>query len=136
MKSSRLVISVTLFIAGLALSCSAQNPPPFDGAKAFALLRKQCDFGPRVPGSAGHQRCRDWLVTALRGYAGQVSTQEFIHTFGNAPQSAKATNIIASGSCSARTGTRGRGRTRTRIPPTAASPSSAPMTAHPAWPYF
>jgi len=95
MKLSRLVIGVALISAGLALSCSAQNPPPFDGARAYTVLQKQCDFGPRVPGSAGHRSCRDYLVTVLRGYAAQVSTQEFIHTFGQPPQSARATNIIA-----------------------------------------
>ena len=95
MKLIRYSIGVAVISAGLALGCSAQNPPPFDGAKAFALLQKQCDFGPRVPGSAAHRNCRDYLITALRGYAAQVTTQEFIHTFGRPPQSAKATNIIA-----------------------------------------
>jgi len=83
-----------VFITFAACGC-AQNPPVFDGARAFAILEKQCEFGARVPGTPAHQKCRDYLITALRGYADQVTTQEFLHTFGKPPQSARATNIIA-----------------------------------------
>jgi hypothetical protein len=95
MRFHQAVPSLTLLLLGLTFSCRAQLPPPFDGTRAFGLLEKQCSFGPRVPGSTAHQRCRDYLVTALRGYADQVTTQDFIHTFGNPAQSARATNIIA-----------------------------------------
>ncbi len=86
---------LTLLGIAFSLSCKAQSPPSFDGARSFALLEKQCSFGPRVPGTPAHQRCRDYLVTALRGYADQVTTQDFLHTFGKPPQSARASNIIA-----------------------------------------
>jgi hypothetical protein len=36
--------------------------PQFDGAKAFALLKKQCDFGPRPVGSEAHKKTRDYLL--------------------------------------------------------------------------
>lgn len=91
----RLPMMLSLFSLGVTLSCGAQEPPVFNSALAFAQLKKQCDFGPRVPGSPAHQHCRDWLVTALRGYADQVTTQDFIHTFGSPRQSARASNIIA-----------------------------------------
>ncbi len=89
-----MIISAAVFMA-LAGSGCAQDPPLFDGEKAYAILKKQCDFGPRVPGTLAHQKCRDYLVTALRGYADQVSTQDFLHTFGTPVQSARASNIIA-----------------------------------------
>ena len=37
----------------------AAPPVSFDAERAFADLKRQCEFGPRVPGSAGHRRCRD-----------------------------------------------------------------------------
>lgn len=95
-KTMNKSLLLALLLSGVfAASCGGQNPPAFDGARAFAILEKQCAFGPRVPGTPAHQRCRDYLVTALRGYAGQVATQEFIHTFGQPAQSARAVNIIA-----------------------------------------
>ena len=38
-------------------SCSKEqsaNVPDFDGIKAFSYIEKQCEFGPRNPGSVGH----------------------------------------------------------------------------------
>jgi glutaminyl-peptide cyclotransferase len=86
---------LAIFVSAFSLSCQAQAPPLFDGAKAYALLQKQCAFGPRVPGTPAHQRCGDYLINVLRGYADQVATQDFIHSFGKPLQSAKASNIIA-----------------------------------------
>ena len=43
----RLLIALFLFI-----SCKESNPI-FDENKAFDYLLKQCDFGPRNPGSEG-----------------------------------------------------------------------------------
>ncbi|HPR87489.1 MAG TPA: M28 family peptidase [bacterium] len=94
MKGGR-ISAVTGLLLGACLSCGAQEPPPFDAARAYAQLKKQCEFGPRVPGSLPHQRCRDWLLATLRSAAGEVTTQDFIHTFGSPRQSARASNIIA-----------------------------------------
>ena len=41
--------------------CYGQNAPPFDGNRAMDLLRTQCDFGPRYPGSLGHQKLSNYL---------------------------------------------------------------------------
>ena len=51
--------------------------PEFDGEKAFQHLEQQCEFGPRVPGSAAHQRCGDYLMAQLGTYADQVREQRF-----------------------------------------------------------
>ena len=51
----------------------------FDGAKAFAWLRRQLEFGPRVPGTVGHRRAGDWLVGMLRERADTVIVQEWVH---------------------------------------------------------
>ncbi len=76
-------------------NCSAQKPPMFDGQSAFNFLEKQCAFGPRNPGSKGHNLCKDYLIQTLKEYGAQVQTQQFLHTFGNPSQRANASNIIA-----------------------------------------
>ena len=51
--------------------------PQFDRHAAFAYLEKQCDFGPRIPGSQAHQDCLEWLVQELGDLGGEVIRQEF-----------------------------------------------------------
>ena len=60
----------------------AEIPPPntavtprFVGDSALALVRTQVGFGPRIPGSASHRRCGDWMVAALRERGLQVVEQ-------------------------------------------------------------
>lgn len=51
----------------------------FDGAKAYAYVRRQLEFGPRVPGTAGHRRAGDWLAATLRASADTVIEQRWVH---------------------------------------------------------
>ena len=51
--------------------------PAFDGNSAYDFVKKQCDFGPRVPGSDAHQQCAEWFVETLNGYADTVYIQDF-----------------------------------------------------------
>ena len=48
--------------------------PSVSADSAYAYVQKQVDFGPRVPGTAGHAACRDWLVSTLEGFADKVTT--------------------------------------------------------------
>lgn len=49
--------------------------PLFDPDSSFAFVKKQVDFGPRVPGSAGHKACGDWMVAKLKAYGATVVEQ-------------------------------------------------------------
>lgn len=51
--------------------------PAFNGDSAYYFVKKQCDFGPRVPGSMAHQQCSEWFVATLNGYADTVFVQDF-----------------------------------------------------------
>ena len=42
--------------------------PNFLSDSAFSYVRKQVEFGPRVPGSSEHRACGDWLEQQLRFY--------------------------------------------------------------------
>jgi len=85
-----------LTLANLFLSgCSAQSsPPPFDAARAFAALRKQCDFGPRPVGSQAHDSLKTYLMDELRRYTDRVSVQDFRHV--RSGRTYDLSNVVAS----------------------------------------
>ncbi len=68
--------------------------PAFNADSAYAFIEKQLSFGPRVPGSAGHKACKEWLVSTLGQWADDVIEQDFKakNIDGSTPT---ATNIIA-----------------------------------------
>lgn len=71
-------------------------PPEFDGHRAFQLLARQCEFGPRVPGSTAHRECGDFLVAELKKYADRVQEQHFEYTDRHAPvRTYQGRNIVA-----------------------------------------
>ncbi len=41
----------------------------FSADSAYAHIARQVSFGPRVPGTAGHKACRDYIVETLNKYA-------------------------------------------------------------------
>lgn len=71
------------------------STPEFQGTTAFQYLETQCEFGPRVPGSKGHEQCLDYLIQFMRQHADTVFTQDFIFSFGNPRRTVKAVNVIS-----------------------------------------
>jgi len=51
--------------------------PGFNSDSAYAYVKKQVDFGPRVPGSKAHAECATWLVNTLKRFAPEVLVQDF-----------------------------------------------------------
>ena len=47
----------------------------FDANGAMEFTRQQCDFGPRVPGTAAHAQCADWLMATLKASCDTVILQ-------------------------------------------------------------
>ncbi|MBI3910488.1 MAG: M28 family peptidase [Armatimonadetes bacterium] len=79
--------------ADAAPETPALPPVAFDADRAFDDLKRQCTFGPRVPGTQGHVRCRAFLAEALRATADKVELQEF--RFRDGDRSLAMANIIA-----------------------------------------
>ncbi len=72
-------------------------PPEFDGHHAFQYLTRQCQFGSRVPGSAAHRQCGDFLVAELEKYADHLWEQGFSYRDKkDSTRVLKGRNIIAS----------------------------------------
>jgi len=91
---TRLLFSFFLLTI-LFSSCQGQNIPEFDEQNAFEHLKKQCQFGPRVPGTPAHLNCRDYLVATLKKYADRVTLQPFRVTISQNQSTVTCYNIIA-----------------------------------------
>ena len=74
---------------------STLNSPLFNADSAYAFVKAQTDFGPRVPGTEAHELCAAWLVEQLSEYADTVIVQKFrTRLYNNKGIDGK--NIIAS----------------------------------------
>lgn len=69
--------------------------PKVSGDSAYAFVKHQVDFGPRIPGTKPHNYCADWLEMKLRSYIPEVKSQKgIVSTFDNNKYELR--NIIAS----------------------------------------
>ena len=92
---SCLAFSCGVFVLASILFPPSSVPaePTFDSNRAFKYLQTQCDFGPRPPGSPAHRQTRDYLISELKKFAGEVVAQDF--TYQSATDLLNLTNIIA-----------------------------------------
>ena len=65
----------------------------FNAKRAFAYLEKQCEFGPRVPGTTIHQETGAYLFAELKKYADEVAFQPF--EFRHQDKTVQMNNILA-----------------------------------------
>ena len=73
-------LSCNVFHVAAAPKTDSRQPTAiFDAQRAFAILEKQCDFGPRPPGSAAHRQTQLYLFTELQKYADNVELQPCQH---------------------------------------------------------
>ncbi len=76
-----LLIFILIIVGSIATYFFLSNPKPlFDGKLAFNELVKQVEFGPRVNGTEGHRKAKEYLVAKLKLYADMVSEQTFSYT--------------------------------------------------------
>ena len=69
--------------------------PTFNVDSAFAYVKAQCAFGPRVMNSAAHDSCGDYIVSQFKKYGGEVYEQfADLKLYDGTP--IKNRNIIAS----------------------------------------
>lgn len=82
--------------ASLANLACAERPPGFSGESAWAYLVRQCEFGPRPPGSAAHDSVLAFIIGELRRGSSSVRLQRFEveDPYGAGPLA--LTNVIAS----------------------------------------
>lgn len=102
-----------LFVGAFLLkSCAPEGPRPgsvpvpekavlvpaplFDADSAYGYVAKQVAFGPRVPGTAAHKACADWMVATLQRFGADTVYQQTgtVTAFNGQPVPLR--NIIAS----------------------------------------
>jgi glutaminyl-peptide cyclotransferase len=77
------------------VSATPLQVPQLNADSAYAFVKKQVDFGPRIPGTKAHQNCADWISSKLKEYSMEVTVQKgIVATFDNRKFELK--NIIAS----------------------------------------
>ena len=54
---------------------STVNVPPFNADSAYLYVRAQADFGPRVPNTAAHKACGEFLANKLEQFGAKVYNQ-------------------------------------------------------------
>lgn len=102
-RGGRLLPLLWLMALGVGCQDSPQPPaqtepviavPVFQADSAYAFIAQQVAFGPRVPNSAAHRACGDWLIDKLAGYGAAVQVQEAtVRAFDGTPLAMR--NIIA-----------------------------------------
>ena len=74
-----------LLVAGLAACNGVRSDkkqtaavvvPTFNADSAYAFVQTQVDFGPRVPETAPHAACADFLTNTLQRFGAQVAVQQ------------------------------------------------------------
>lgn len=50
--------------------------PAFEADSAYTYLKRQVEFGPRVPNSAAHERTAEWLTSELQRHGAEVALQK------------------------------------------------------------
>ena len=94
MKDTSALFQLLLSLAVIA-GCG-NGKPDFDSQTAFGYLVKQCEFGPRNPGSTGHKKALEYLAGELEATSDSLKLQEFIHIDESSGRVYNLTNIIAS----------------------------------------
>ena len=87
-------IHLIIFLLASSIGCQTRIPV-FNGNSAFTHLVAQCDFGPRNPGSVGHQKALDYFLNVLAPLADTVSTQSFTEIMPRSKQKVEMHNVIA-----------------------------------------
>ena len=70
----RILILIFIFFI---YSCEKNDIPQFDGKHSYDFLLKQCEFGPRNPGSIGHQQFSKYLEEFLNEIDNEIIVQNF-----------------------------------------------------------
>ena len=70
------------------------NIPKFDGGNAYLQVEAQVKFGPRDPGSKGHQAALNYIQNELKKYTADVELQNFTYP-GYDNVTLYLTNIVA-----------------------------------------
>lgn len=53
------------------------SAPVFNEDSAFSFVKKQVDFGPRIPNTSAHEKCAQYFINKLKAYQWTIIEQNF-----------------------------------------------------------
>src|SRR3954467_692312 len=71
------------------------NVPVFNSDSCYYYIKKQVDFGPRIPNTKAHKQAGDYFINTFKRLGAQLSIQEFEGTSYDG-QRLSLRNIVAS----------------------------------------
>jgi glutaminyl-peptide cyclotransferase len=77
-RTLRALPALALLVSGV--TCAAADRFTVDGDRALRRVAFQVEAGPRVPGTPGHRRVREWIAAELRRLGAQVEIQQAVDT--------------------------------------------------------
>ncbi len=84
---------IFLLLLSLFIYCSESKIPEFKGENAYKFLVKQCDFGPRAPGSAAHDSCLAFFASYFKSLGLKPNLQHFT-ALGYKGEFMSLTNVV------------------------------------------
>ncbi|CAN5360274.1 M28 family peptidase [soil metagenome] len=81
-------------LAQTAGTQASADPLTFQQARAWEDLKTQVAFGYRIPGTADHIKCRDFINDELKKSCDDVKLQPLTHTWSKTGKEVKMWNII------------------------------------------
>src|SRR5690348_7383445 len=110
-RTGKYVYSLVILASFMLFSCHSQTSrngaesgnktvkqtrlsiPAFSADSAYAYVKKQVGFGPRIPNTPAHAKCAAWLIARMKSFADSVTVQRTpVSTHG---KSYNCINIIA-----------------------------------------
>ena len=73
----------------------AVSVPAFNADSAYAYVAAQTAMGPRVPGTAAHRQCRDWMAAMLKGFGADTVWVQRGSQDNHRGGTAEVNNVIA-----------------------------------------
>ena len=77
MRPARWVPVALALLAAAGTACDTRAVGRVDGARALARVVHQVEAGPRIPGTPGHAKVRDWIAAELTRLGARVERQAF-----------------------------------------------------------
>ncbi len=68
---------IFMTLAHTVFAADSRSDQQFSGERAFEILKNQCAFGPRVPGSGAHDAAMKYMMNAFTALGLQPRTQDF-----------------------------------------------------------
>ena len=89
-------IVAVVVLAAMVSGCGASEAPAASIDSVMVHVERQVGFGPRVPGSAAHDRAVRYLARTLERYGARVSLQSFEVDDPYGPKPLRLINIVGS----------------------------------------